>query len=171
MASPITDDLVEAAYRYWLRIAGGRAMPRRADLDPLDIPRLLPHVMLVEVHGPGRYRYRLIGTANDQEHGISATGRYLDEVLPGPEYKAHVLGLYDECVGARRPVYTEIVYLSPARGNVERHLKALFMPLSEDGDAVNQVFVIRAFVHLDPNARHQHLLHGRPYKQITRVVL
>jgi hypothetical protein len=168
MPGAITNPLIEEAYHYWARVAAGRAIPRRADLDPVDIPRLLPHVMLVEVHEPRRYRYRLIGTANDQEHGISVTGRWLDEVLPGPDYSRHILGLYDECVDEGRPLYTEIIYLSPARGNVERHLKALFLPLSEDGARVNQVFVIRIFLHLDPNTRHQHLLHGRPYKELVR---
>src|SRR5271154_2797991 len=81
----------------WLRKGAGRRLPGRRDLDPADIPRLLPHVMLVEVPAGGRYRYRLIGTENVREHGIDATGRYLDEVLPGPDYKAHVLRLYDEC--------------------------------------------------------------------------
>jgi hypothetical protein len=171
MPDAIAHPLLEEAYRYWARIAAGRPMPRRADLDPVDIPRLLPFVMLVEVHGPGRYRYRLIGTANDEEHGMSATGRWLDEVLPGADYSRHILGLYDECVTARRPLYSEIVYLSPSRGNVERHLKALFLPLSEDGERVNLVVVIRVFLHLDPNARHQHLLHGRPHKELVRAVL
>ena len=70
-------------------------MARRADIDPTDIPKLLPHVMLVEVLASSRYRYRyrLIGTENAEAHGMNATGRYLDEVLPGQEYKAHVLGL------------------------------------------------------------------------------
>jgi hypothetical protein len=170
MTSPITNELVAEAHRYWTRIAGARPMPRRADLDPLDIPKLLPHVMLVDVVGE-RYRYRLIGTANDEEHGVSVTGRYLDEVLPGADYRAHILGLYDECARERRPLYAEIVYLSQGRGNVERHLKVLFLPLSEDGETVSQIFVMRVFFYLDPNARHQHLLHGRPFRQIVRALL
>jgi hypothetical protein len=31
-------------------------MPRRADLDPTEIPKLLPDVMLVDVLPSGRYR-------------------------------------------------------------------------------------------------------------------
>ena len=33
---------------YWHGKCAGRPMPTRADIDPLDIPRLLPHVYLVE---------------------------------------------------------------------------------------------------------------------------
>ena len=95
-ASPITDARLQEAFEYWRGKAAGRPMPCRADIDPTEIPRLLPHVMLVDVLDGGRYRYRLIGTENASAHGFEATGRYLDEVLPGSEYKAHVLGLYDE---------------------------------------------------------------------------
>jgi hypothetical protein len=49
-------------------------MPRRADLDPTEIPKLLPDVMLVDVLPSGRYRYRLIGTGNARAHGVNATG-------------------------------------------------------------------------------------------------
>src|ERR1051325_7524125 len=103
----ISDPRLQEALDYWHGKLSGRAMPARADLDPAEIPRLLPHVMLVEVLGPGRYRYRLIGTENAQAHGMNATGRLLDEVLPGNEYKGHVLGLYDACVAERRPLYSE----------------------------------------------------------------
>ena len=101
-------------------------MPRRADIDPGEIPRLLPDLMLVDLLPDGRYRCRLIGTANADAHGINATGRYLDEVLPGPEYRGHVIGLYDESVRARRPLYSESLFISPRGRVTERHTKVLF---------------------------------------------
>jgi len=64
VASPITDARLQGALDYWRRQSDGKAMARRADIDPTDIPKLLPHVMLVEVLPSGRYRYRLIGTEN-----------------------------------------------------------------------------------------------------------
>ena len=169
-ASPITDARLQEAYDYWCRIGAGRSMPRRRDLDPTDIPRLLPHVMLVDVDG-GRYRYRLIGTANAQEHGMNATGLYVDDVLKGPEYRGHALRLYDETVHSGRPVYSESLFLSPSGGAIERHTKALFMPLSEDGSAVTQVLVAQIFLYLDQKVRDQHFLVARPFKQIVRAQL
>jgi hypothetical protein len=146
-------------------------MPTRNDLDPVDIPRLLPHVMLVEVHGPGRYRYRLIGTANAQEHGMNATGRFVHEVLKGAEYRGHVMRLYDECVEMRRSLYSECLFLSSADGAIERHTKALFMPLSRDGEHVDQVFVAQVFLHIDQNTRDQHFIIARPFKEILHALL
>ena len=81
----ITDARLQDALDYWRLKSAGKPMPRRSDIDPLDIPKLLPHVMVVEALPSGRYRYRLIGTENADAQGVYATGRYLDEVLPGPD--------------------------------------------------------------------------------------
>jgi hypothetical protein len=169
--SPISDVRLKEGYAYWRRKAADRGMPRRADIDPTEIPRLLPHVMLVDVLEDGRYRYRLIGTENERAHGINATGRCLDEVLKGPEYKDHVLALYDKAVGQKRPVYSESLFLSPEMGAAERHTKVLFMPLSEDGESVNLVFVMQIFLYLDQATRDRHLIDARPYKEIAHAIL
>jgi hypothetical protein len=146
-------------------------MPCRADIDPIEIPRLLPHVMLVEVVEGSRYRYRLIGTENERAHGINATGCYLDEVLKGPEYKTHVIGLYDKCQRERRPVYSESLFMSPEIGAIERHTKVIFMPLSNDGAAVDLIFVMQVFFYIDQATRERHFIDARPYKEIAHAVL
>jgi hypothetical protein len=171
MPSPITDERLQLGFEYWQRKCGARAMPRRADIDPTEIPRLLADLMLVEVLPDGRYRYRLIGTANANAHGINATGRYLDEVLPGPDYRAHVLRLYDECVGARRPLYSESMFIAPRGRGAERHTKVLFMPLAEDGEHVNMVMVMQVFHYIDWRTRNRHFVEARAYKEVTHVLL
>jgi len=170
-ASPITDPRLCEAYDYWRRKVAGSAIPRRSDIDPTEIPRLLPDVMLVDVLPQGRYRYRLIGTENALAQGLNATGRYLDEVLPGPEYKAHVIALYDECVGRRRSLYSECLFMSPQRRAPERHTKVLFMPLAEDGETVNMVFVAQVFFYIDRATRDRHFIEARPYKEIAHALL
>lgn len=170
-ASAISDSRLQAGYAYWQRKATGRRMPSRAQLDPIEIPKLLPHVMLVEVAADGRYRYRLIGTENERAQGINATGAFIDEVLKGPEYKAHVLGLYDKVVRERRPIYSEMLFLSPEIGAIERHTKVLFMPLSDDDEAVNLVFVMQIFLYIDQATRDRHFIDARPYKEIAHALL
>lgn len=169
-ALPFSDRRMDAAYSYWLDKAARRPMPRRADIDPTEIPKLLRDIMLVDVLPDGRYRYRLIGTANTLAYGVSATGCYLDEVLPGDEYKAHVLQLYDECVEERRALYSECLFLSPD-GAPARHKKVLFMPLSEDGHSVNMVFVVQVFLYIDPMTRERHFLDAPPYREIVHSLL
>lgn len=169
--TPFTDPRIAQTFLYWRKKAAGRAMPSRADIDPTEIPRLLPDVMLVERLAGGRYRYRLIGTENARAHGVNATGRFLDEVLPGPDYAAHVLALYDECVGTRRALYSECLFFPPGRHEPERHTKVLFMPLSPDGMTVNMIFVIQVFRYIDRATRERHFVDARPYKEITHILL
>jgi hypothetical protein len=168
---PFTDPRLEQAYLYWLGKAAGRALPSRADIDPTEIPKLLPDVMLVERLDNGRYRYRLIGTENARAHGVNATGRFLDEVLPGPDYGAHVIGLYEKSVRQRRALYSECLFFSPSRHQPERHTKVLFMPLSNDGATVNMVFVIQVFHYIDRATRERHFVEARPYTEITHILI
>ena len=167
----ITDGLLQDALDYWRLKLAGNPMPRRSDIDPLDIPKLLPHVMLVEALPSGRYRYRLIGTENTDAQGVHATGHYLDEILPGPEYKTHVLRLYDECVQSRRPLYSECLFISPQDRRPERQIKVIFLPLSEDGLRVHQILVIQVYFYIDPSARERHFIDVRPFNQIAHALL
>lgn len=169
--SPISDERLQQGYDYWRQKAVPPALPGRVDIDPGEIPRLLRDLMLVEVLPAGRYRYRLIGTGNVEAHGINATGRYLDEVLPGPDYEAHVLGLYDECVAGRCALYSEALFLSARRREAERHTKVLFMPLAEDGERVNMVMVMQVFLYLDERRRNRHFLEAQPYKEVVHALL
>ena len=101
----------------------------------------------------------------------SAIAPYLDEVLPGPDYSAHVLALYDKCVKNRRALYSECLFFSPARHQPERHTKVLFMPLSPDDKTVNMIFVIQVFLYIDRATRERHFVDARPYKEITHILL
>lgn len=169
-ALPINDARLTAAFDYWAGQSAGRLLPRRRDIDPVDIPKLLPILMLVEVLPSGR-RYRLIGTENADAFGMNATGRHLDEVLPGLAYKMHVLALYDECVHSRRALYSECLFTSAEHRVAARHIKVLFMPLSDDGERVNQVLVAQVFQHMDPTMGQRHFLEPRPFTEIKHVLL
>jgi hypothetical protein len=129
-AADITDPELRALYSYWISKRGTRRMPRRADIDPVDIPSLLPSVFLVDVGGPPlRFRFRLIGTAICARWGGDATGKYLDEV--------DVDGEHD----TMRRQYAAVVETGMPRFDVEEfitdsgrylHYQRLLLPLSAD---------------------------------------
>jgi hypothetical protein len=74
--------ILSGLWRYWQRKRAGRPLPSRADIDPMEIPAVLPYVLLVERSDEGRFRYRLAGTAVVDAYGMELTGRYVDEVFP-----------------------------------------------------------------------------------------
>jgi hypothetical protein len=89
---------------YWLAIKGDRPLPERSDLEPSDIPRLLPYLALTEVHHqPLRFRYRLVGTRITEMAGRDATGRWLDEDLYG-DNTDRMLWAFRRCVSEKSPV-------------------------------------------------------------------
>jgi hypothetical protein len=62
-------------FDYWLRSADGRRMPARSDLDPLKVPRLLPHMGLIDLRaGPAEAAFRLAGTRLHEIYGQEITG-------------------------------------------------------------------------------------------------
>lgn len=140
MRSPI----VRSAFEYWRSKCRGRALPSRADIDPMEIPRVLPNISLVERDTEtGRYRYRLIGSALVESLGWDATGRYLDEVYPGFEnspskrYREQVFDLGKPSHRIGRPS----LRFAKDFFNVER----LYLPLADDGQRVDMVMGIMVF--------------------------
>jgi hypothetical protein len=68
-------------YDYWLDCAGERTMPCRADINPAQIPRLLPFISLVEVdEAITSSRVRLAGTRLRDVYDREITGLTLDEL-------------------------------------------------------------------------------------------
>jgi len=66
--------------RYWLSKVSQTDIPRRADIDPLDIPRLLPNILLWDVADYGDYECRLAGSEVDLSMGVSLKGGRLGDI-------------------------------------------------------------------------------------------
>lgn len=68
-------------YDYWLEKAADRPMPCRADISPAHIPRLLPHVSLIEAASDtGNCRVRLAGTRLREIYDREITGLHLKDM-------------------------------------------------------------------------------------------
>ncbi len=139
---------MRALYDYWTRQRQGRAFPRREDIDPVDIPRLLPSLMLLEVHaasgGGHRFRFRLAGTAICDIAGVDLTGRWLDEMFyPGP-YVGYLVRLNEEVVRRARATYTE-TRLMLGGGAYSRTTARVICPLGEAPDRVTMILAAQTF--------------------------
>lgn len=111
-------------------------MPARADIDPVELRQLLPNVYLLEVLGPSRYRYRLIGTRIVSRLQADATGRDVDRSLFGENVGA-IIEMYDHVANQREPVinnarlfWTEVNWLN---------YTSVILPLTMDGATVGMM--------------------------------
>ena len=111
-------------------------MPSRRDIDPVEVPTLLPNLQLIEIHAGGRFRYRLIGTAMVEAFGRDYTGRYWDEMFDGPRATA-IAQVYDAVRTTRRPVFLRSVYNTTK--SVDLIANRIYLPLSEDDRDVNMI--------------------------------
>ena len=69
-----------AMLKYWRGKSHGGKIARRVDLDPLEIPRLLPNVLLWDVAESGDYLCRLAGSEVDFSMGVSMKGCWLSDI-------------------------------------------------------------------------------------------
>ncbi len=125
-------------------------MPTRADLDPLDFPYALGHLILVDVErDPMRFRFRLYGTAliNFFRDG-DYTGRYADELLP-PDYAPYVVELYRTAVASRIPRYArrELVM-----NNRRLFYEALTLPLADPANPAEIAMLVVLLIPLEKRA-------------------
>lgn len=137
---------IRAMYGYWKSKCVGDRLPRRADIDPLDFPRLLPHITLVEVVADERrYVYRLVGTKEVEVRGRDPTGKSVIDGFFGPSL-SDALRCYDTVVATKRPFYDDEPYITPDRRYSDD--ESLFLPLADDGETVNRIMV---FATVTPN--------------------
>lgn len=138
-------DLLEM-YAYWQRKRGGRAMPARADLDPAEIKRLLPGMLLVDIsRAPGGavdFVYRLVGTREVEMRGHDPTGKRVADAYYGSSADS-VTGCYWRVAESRRPFLDDDCFHLP--GQEWSPSATIYLPLSDDGVDVTMVLVYSSF--------------------------
>ncbi len=130
---------IRSLHDHWrtLHPAPGR-LPSRRHFDPMAVPKLLPHIWLLDIHrDPLRFRYRLVGTYMVMALGQDATGAWFHELYPGfgpghPTYEEY-----------RRLVTEGTVLWRRGRAmfaiHVERcnELERVVLPFADDGVTVD----------------------------------
>ncbi|WP_374307874.1 PAS domain-containing protein [Dongia sp.] len=150
MEQAITDQLpdwferagenVRQLYTYWRGKCRGGSLPSRADIDPTEIPRLLPYLTIVEVVPDNRrYVYRLVGTKEVEIRGQDPTGKSVAEAYYGPSIE-EAYASYDRTILAAQPHYDDSPFVGP--GGRYNDDEMLFLPLSDDGQNVTRILVI-----------------------------
>ena len=133
----------------WIRIHPGDRLPARAAFDPLDVPGILPHLVLTDVvRDPYRFRVRVMGTAVVAAMGSDFTGKYLDEVFPDAGEQLLVRHRI-EVAESGLPSYRYGKSSTPFRLDFAA-LERVFLPLASDGSEVD--VILSAVVYLQPEA-------------------
>lgn len=106
--STIRSPILHQLHEYWQHKRGTRDMPAWSDIDPAEIVRLLPNVIVVAVeYDPVRIYYRLVGTQIAEFRG-DVTGYHLDSVPWNmPATRISVQESYEMVIKSRAPIFAE----------------------------------------------------------------
>lgn len=143
--SPEIADLI----RYWLSIHPGDCLPGRQHFEPLEIARLLPHIVLVDIEeDERRYRIRVMGTAVVDAIGADHTGAFCVDILP--EFKESLSYRHRvEVEETRLPAY----HRGPASIAFRLDyapVEWLHLPLAGDGRIVNKILSMILYAQDEP---------------------
>ncbi len=127
-----TLSLLQELVDYWRRKCPPGGLPRRADIDPTEIPHLLPHLCITEpIEGGADYVIRLVGTAITTRYNYDPTGERGSALL-SPDNLAEMCALYRRVIETRAPATMVGRYTSTGREHVI--VERVVMPiLGRDG--------------------------------------
>ncbi|MEQ8397976.1 PAS domain-containing protein [Thalassobaculum sp.] len=131
------DPKVRALYEYWDAKRGDAPYPSRADLDPLEIPKLIEHLSLVEVRTTDpRFVYRLVGTSVARALRHDPTGKPVGENARPKERNA-VLARYSFVADHGRLIYHSSVLQE--KTNDFTTVQRLMLPLGPPSGPPNMI--------------------------------
>lgn len=126
----ITDTILSDLYGYWVGLRKNGAIPSRSDLDPTDIPKLLPYVILAECYDEGRrIKFRLTGSDIAFTQGADLTGLYLHERGPMTPYLEHLSEIYRMGAVSEEGVYSSFSYGYSVECG-PKHVNRIFLPMT-----------------------------------------
>jgi len=126
-------------YAYWDDKRGERKMPSRADLDPIEMKRWLPGIIIVDVlDDPRRLVYRLVGSRSVALRQTDVTGKTVAEAYHGTSL-GDVLENYRLVIDEQQIVYDAEQKTSGS--GLLKDSETLLLPLSSDGEKVDKVII------------------------------
>lgn len=143
--APFADAAQRALFGLWRARRHGRAMPRRADFDTLELRPWMGDLHVVDVEDSGRqFRFRVFATNHARRLGYDLTARTVDALpsLLGDEAR-RVMRL---AAAERRPFLARHSFVTV---NEYRPVTRLLLPLAGADGGTERIFV---HIHVDPLA-------------------
>jgi len=142
----ILSPAVRAGLNYWLgRHRADGLPPGRPDIDPVDMPSLLPNVVLIDVRrDPTDFRYRLVGGKVRHHLNANLLGLWMSDI-PHQKAPSHLWSKCLEAVDSRSPVLSNTPYIGPHRDFLRA--EDLILPLCDDEGRVHMLLVFVDFLH------------------------
>ena len=131
--------------RYLSDVAPAGRLPGRQHIDPLDFPRVMTLINLVDVErveGEVRFRYRLVGVEQTRSAGREYTGLLVQEALL-PQLVPRVLANMSLVLKTRGPVFDSFPIPHPNREFIVS--QRMYYPLAADGQTIDMLLTLHGY--------------------------
>lgn len=122
---------------YWHALRGGRAVPRRSEVDPRGIEGSLEYAFILEQVAPGVGRLRIAGSHLSDLLGMEVRGMPLTAFF-APEARADLTACLEK-VCADPTIATLSLLAEPGIGKPVLEARLLLLPMTNEGGEVNRV--------------------------------
>jgi hypothetical protein len=144
------DPRFRAFFDYWRSKAPPGLLPGRQHIDPLEMKRFLPYILLLDVvreAGRYRFRYRLIGTHVIELHGFSKVGDFVENYANPAHYERMFYPEMTSVIEQHRPHFA--IRKSPVNQENFTGYHRLKLPLAGDGKTVDMIIGLHIGVRPD----------------------
>jgi hypothetical protein len=135
VADTVRSARLRSLLRYWVEKSAGRAMPFRRQIDPIEIPGILPIALLADVT-PSGARMRLLGSEATGAYGSETRGSAIADIQLG-EFTVLWQDAFSHVIQSARPAYATGTY---RRGTELCRIETVLTPLTADGSSISQIF-------------------------------
>ncbi len=125
---------LQGILRYWNEKRGDRAMPALRQIDPIEIPKLLPIILIADIL-PTATRIRLMGTDSTNAYGRETRGHDVSDLSLGD-----FSPFWREAFALVRASGKPALASGPYRNGMELlDAESVLAPLSDDGTAITHI--------------------------------
>ena len=136
--------VIQDGFAYWQSKGWPDRLPRREDLDPFDVPALMPQIILLDVQRePRDFYYRVIGTGVTEHLSKDWTGTWMSEI----EHQRPPSRIWENCekvVTSKAPALSTVPYVGPHADFL--YGEDVILPLGDDEGNVAKLLVFVAYI-------------------------
>jgi hypothetical protein len=142
--------VIDWSFDYFASKTQGNRLPSRRDLNPIELPSILPEVAILQPLYTDDCKLvdakvLLLGTDLDRFYG-AFTGKNISE-HPNHEVFDRTMQAGQYAIQIREPIFVNTVTLSVSKTQIT--VAALYVPMSEDGITIDRLFVHNHMIHKD----------------------
>ena len=136
--------IIQDGFSYWQSKCPPGGLPRRVDINPFDIPRVMPHIVLLDVQDqPRDFCYRVIGSNVVDHWTRNWTGSWMSEI-DGQRPPSKIWASCDQVVKSRGPLLSRVPYVGPHANFLSG--EDIILPLVADDGFVEKLLVFVAYI-------------------------